>query len=178
LARERNSQIEFGPERSDPFGPDAWSAFLSAELDAQVEVVFTRARRTVLKVHPRGALRTVRMNAFFAHAPDPVREAVASWIRSGRRARRKLELLDAWVETQIETVERKQPRALRLVTQGRAQCRAEIRRRDQGAPVTPRGVRHHDSPDQAADDRTRRLARKRRACGRATHRRGRFSTAR
>jgi hypothetical protein len=119
LARERNSQIEFGPERSDPFGPDAWSAFLSAELDAQVEVVFTRARRTVLKVQPRGALRTVRMNAFFAHAPDPVREAVASWIRSGRRARRKLELLDAWVETQIETVERKQPRALRLVTQGR-----------------------------------------------------------
>ena len=53
------------------------------------------------------------------HAPDPVREAVVSWIRSGRRARRKLELLDAWVETQIEVVERSEPRAVRISTRGR-----------------------------------------------------------
>ena len=84
----------------------------------QVEVVFTRARRTVLKVEPRGARRTVRMNAFFAEAPAPVREAVAAWIRSGRRARHKLELLDAWVETRIEAVERTAPRRIHLVTRG------------------------------------------------------------
>jgi len=119
LAREREAATNPGPGRGDALGPEAWSAYLSAQLDARVEVVFTRARRTVLKVEPRGALRTVRMNGFFAHAPHPVREAVVSWIRSGRRARRKLELLDAWVETQIEVAERREPRAVRLSTRGR-----------------------------------------------------------
>ena len=119
MARGREQTLLDGPERSDPLGPEAWSVYLSSELDARVDVVFTRARRTVLKLEPRGPLRTVRMNAFFAHAPDPVREAVVSWIRSGRRARRKLELLDAWVETQIEVVERLEPRAVRISTRGR-----------------------------------------------------------
>ena len=108
-----------GPEPDNRLGPDAWSSFLSRELDTRVEVIFTRARRTVLKLEPRGRERTVRMNEFFAHAPAEVRAAVVSWIRSGRRARRKLELLDAWVEAQIESLERTAPRRLRVVTLGR-----------------------------------------------------------
>jgi hypothetical protein len=118
-ARSRTKAIDEGPEREQPLGPDAWSAFLSREFDAPIEVTFTRARRTVLKLEPRGGVRNVRMNEFFARAPLEVRSAVVSWIRSGRRARRKLEVLDAWVEAQIEHVERSAPRKLRVVTRGR-----------------------------------------------------------
>lgn len=108
-----------GPGQLKSLGPEAWSEFLSLELETQVEVIFTRARRTVLRVEPHGLRRTVRMNAFFAHAPPDVRGAVVSWIRSGRRARRKLELLDLWVETQIESMERSAPRRLKIVSAGR-----------------------------------------------------------
>jgi hypothetical protein len=125
-ARRRTEDAHDGPERDLPLGPDAWSAFLSRELDGQVEVVFTRARRTVLRLEPRGRKRTVRMNEFFAAAPGDVREAVVSWIRSGRRARTKLALLDAWVETQIEIVERTAPRRLTAVTRGRVHDLARL----------------------------------------------------
>lgn len=108
-----------GPGQPSSLGPEAWSEFLSLELETQVEVIFTRARRTVLRVEPHGLRRTLRMNAFFAHAPADVRGAVVSWIRSGRRARRKLELLDLWVEAQIELMERSAPRKLKLVSAGR-----------------------------------------------------------
>jgi len=118
-AHPRKKEIDEGPEPDEPLGPDAWSAYLSSELDSKVEVVFTRARRTVLRLVPRGRERTVRMNEFFAHAPAEVRSAVVSWIRSGRRARRKLEILDAWVESQIESVERSAPRRVRVNTCGR-----------------------------------------------------------
>ncbi|HUR28664.1 MAG TPA: hypothetical protein VM509_10790 [Planctomycetota bacterium] len=115
-----------GPEPDIPLGPAAWSAYLSRELDGEVEVIFTRARRTVLRLQPRGEKRTVRMNEFFAAAPPPVRSAVVAWIRSGRRARRQLQILDAWVETQIEEVERAAPRSVRVITEGRVHDLARI----------------------------------------------------
>ena len=116
---QRQSIEATGPGQQQPLGPDAWSEYLSAELKAPVDVIFTRARRTVLRVEPRGVHRSVRMNAFFAAAPPDVRAAVVAWIRSGRRARRKAELLDQWVETQIESMERSAPRKLKIVSAGR-----------------------------------------------------------
>ncbi len=118
-ARTRTKETGEGPEPDEPLGPHAWSEYLSHALGAPVEVIFTRARRTVLKLEPRGSLSTVRMNEFFAHAPSAVRSAVVSWIRSGRRARRNAKILDTWVEAQIEIVERTAPRRLRAVTSGR-----------------------------------------------------------
>jgi len=141
-----------GPESSEsPEGLDAaaWGEFLSQALEAPVQVVFTRARRTVLRLEPRGRERTVRMNAFFAGAPAEVREAVLAWIRSGRRARAKLERLDAWIETQIEIVEQTAPRPVIQRTRGRvhdlARLAAEVRAQEfpstfeqDGGPAWPK----------------------------------------
>lgn len=115
----RESSANSGPGRDSPLGPDAWAALLGDALGGAVEVRFTRARRTVLRLEPQGRGRLVRMNAFFADAPVDVREAVIAWVRSGRRAKRKLARLDAWVEEQIGTLEQRAPRRLRVVTRGR-----------------------------------------------------------
>lgn len=75
-----------------------WSAFLSRELGAPVEVAFGRARRSVLVARPlRGGYR-VRMHRGFEAAPQEVRAAAAAWLRSGRRARRATSVLDAWID--------------------------------------------------------------------------------
>ena len=76
----------------------AWSALLTRELRAPVEVAFGRARQNVLVARPsRGGYR-VRMHRGFAAAPPEVRAAVAAWLRSGRRARRATGVLDAWID--------------------------------------------------------------------------------
>jgi len=75
-----------------------WSAYLTRELGAPVEVAFGRARRSVLVVHPsRGGYR-VRMHRGFEAAPQEVRAAAAAWLRSGRRARRATSVLDDWID--------------------------------------------------------------------------------
>jgi hypothetical protein len=75
-----------------------WSAFLTRELGAPVEVAFGRACRSVLVARPtRGGYR-VRMHRGFEAAPHEVRAAAAAWLRSGRRARRATHVLDAWID--------------------------------------------------------------------------------
>ncbi len=118
-ARPRKPEASNGPEQSELLGPDAWSLFLSRELGLEVQVVYTRARRSVLKVEPHGSRRTVRMNSFFAAAPIEIQYAVVAWVRSGRRARRQLALLDTWIESQIELLEKQAPRKVRTVSAGR-----------------------------------------------------------
>ena len=76
-----------------------WAAHLSDALGVPVEVSFGRARRHVLVARRESDRMTVRMNRCFAAAPDEVRADVAAWLRSGKRARRACERLDAWIET-------------------------------------------------------------------------------
>lgn len=119
MTTSRESSANPGPGRDSPLGPDAWASLLGQALGGVVEVRFTRARRSVLRLEPKGRGRLVRMNAFFADAPLDVREAVIAWVRSGKRAKRKLARLDAWVEEQIGALEQRAPRRLRAVTRGR-----------------------------------------------------------
>ncbi len=83
-----------------PFAESDWSAFLSDALRVTVHARFTRSRKTPVAVRPlrgsRGALE-VRMHRLFAEARPEVRAAVASWIRSGRRAPRACARLDAYI---------------------------------------------------------------------------------
>lgn len=89
-----------------------WQSFLASELRCPVRVVYTRARRTPVQVRPvekrRGAGRLpvsgleVRMHSMFDSAPPEVFRAVASWIRSGRRAPRACALLDRWIMESLE----------------------------------------------------------------------------
>lgn len=107
-----------------------WEALLSRELGHEVRVRYGRARRSVLQVHdlctappplrrPPGRGYYLRMNAFFGRAPEEVQGAVVAWLRSGRRARRASAVLDAWIERQIEELEERSPRRIRLVTEGK-----------------------------------------------------------
>src|SRR5688572_10757391 len=79
---------------------DAWSAFLAAELRVPVSARFTRSRKAPVAVRParqpRGALE-VRLHRLFTEAPPEVHGAVASCVRSGRRAPRACAQLDAWI---------------------------------------------------------------------------------
>ena len=116
------------------FNERDWSAFLSEELNSTVQVRFGRARQRVLEARHRStgiggtSVLNVRLSSFFANAPADVREAVAHWLRVGRRARKSAALLDAWVET---TVAELPPVARRCL------------------PIRPRGL-HHDLPPIAA----------------------------
>lgn len=86
--------------------PQAWETFLSSELGTPVVVKTTRSRRLPIQVR---TLRSpdrleVRMNAFFADAPEDLRSAVASWIRSGSRAPRACRALDAFLDASLKRV--------------------------------------------------------------------------
>lgn len=114
-----------------------WEALLSRELGHEVRVRFGNARRSVLQVHdlctappplrrPPGRGYYLRMNAFFGRAPEEVQGAVVAWLRSGRRARRASAILDAWIERQIEELEERSPRRVRLITEGQVHDLASI----------------------------------------------------
>lgn len=97
-----------------------WSTYLASELRVPVGVVYTRSRKTPVAVRPlrqpRGALE-VRLHKLFAEAPPEVHAAVASWVRSGRRAPRACARLDAYI---AEILRRSPPTAARraLVPRG------------------------------------------------------------
>ena len=103
------------------FSAREWERFLSEELDQPVRVRFGRARQRVLVATPpadRAAPYDVRMNGFFADAPAEVRAAVASWLRSGKRARRACRVLDAWIDETIQRLPPPPPRAIELRPRG------------------------------------------------------------
>jgi len=113
------------------FNERDWSAFLSEELKSAVHVRFGRARHRVLEARhqPTGiggsSVLNVRLSSFFADAPTDVREAVAHWLRVGRRARKSAALLDAWIETAVGELPPVERRRL---------------------PLRPRGLHHDLSP--------------------------------
>jgi hypothetical protein len=92
---------------------------LARTLDRPVEVRFGDARRTVVHAAVRKGTLVVRLNAFFAAVPEDVLAALAVWLRSGRAARRACRLLDAWIDQNLERLQRESPRAVRLCTAGR-----------------------------------------------------------
>jgi len=98
------------------FSAHDWSRFLTARLSRPVSVSFGRARRRVIVAQRLRGDLAVRMNAFFEHAPDDVREATATWLRSGRRARAACQRLDRWIDeaqTRYPTPTRRAARRVR-----------------------------------------------------------------
>ena len=108
------------------FNEDDWRAFLVAELGGEIAVRFGRARHKVVRVVSQSGRRTVHLNAVFAEAPDEVRDAVARWIRAGRRARAATRTLDAWIETRLQQLEVERPARVELTTRGATFDLAEI----------------------------------------------------
>ena len=62
----------------------------------------------------------MRLHRFFEAAPREVQEALASWMRSGRRARRACELLDRWIQAEVDRLPADRPRQQSIV--GRGHC--------------------------------------------------------
>lgn len=89
-----------------------------------MRVRFGRARRQVLVAFPERTGLRVRMNQVFSSAPGEVREAVAAWLRSGRRARRACDRLDRWIASIVPALG--PPRPVRLVAHGLHHDLAEI----------------------------------------------------
>jgi len=109
--------------------PADWEQRFRAELDYPVRVVYSRARRTVLRVQdlcvapralrrPPGQGLLLRMSSFFAEAPDEIQDAVVRWIRSGRRARRTNRMLDEWTHARIDELSQEAPRPVRAEPRG------------------------------------------------------------
>lgn len=98
------------------FSADDWARFLSGRLGREVRVRYGRARRQVIVAFPGPACLRVRMNQAFGRAPQPVRVAVADWLREGRRDRQACRTLDVWIASILTSLG--PPRAPRAVLRG------------------------------------------------------------
>ena len=114
------SALPSASERPAVFAARDWSAYLTAELDCPVEVSFSRARKTPVVLVSSGSKSLVRMNAFFSEAPPEVRQALATWLRSGRRAKRAARTLDDWIEQRLALLLREEPRTVSIRQIGEA----------------------------------------------------------
>lgn len=102
-------------DRED-FSAEDWARFLSGRLGRQVRVRYGRARRQVIVAYPEPAGLRVRMNQAFGRAPEPVRIAVADWLRVGRNARAACHELDDWIASIVSTLG--PPRLPRILVRG------------------------------------------------------------
>ena len=92
------------------------AAHLGALLGERVRVRFGRSRTK--PVQARWGSGTppaieLRLAGFFAGAPAEVRDDLAAWLRSGRRARAACARLDAWIDAELAQLEQRSPRDAR-----------------------------------------------------------------
>lgn len=105
----------------EPLTASCWEKALSERLGRKVQVTYNRARTMPVQVQWRGGLRTcaqVRLHEIFRSAPDEVVEAMASWIRVGKRARRRCDVLDVWLARKLAQLPPRRPRRAMLRTVG------------------------------------------------------------
>lgn len=106
------------------FSAEDWTRFLSGRLGRSVRVRFGRARRQVIVAFPGPSGLRVRMNQAFGRAPQPVRHAVADWLRVGRQDREACRTLDTWIASILASLG--PPRPPRVVLRGAHHDLAEI----------------------------------------------------
>jgi len=116
----RSSSAVVGVEQT----ADGWSRYLGAALGVPVVVTFGRSRsvpvqsRRVRLEPGGGAGIEIRLHRMFAAAPGDVRQALARWLRLGRRAGRASVRLDGWIQEALVGEPPPPPRATRLVPSG------------------------------------------------------------
>jgi hypothetical protein len=106
-----------------------WRRALEARLGCEVRLVPTRSRRRPLQLRvlrrarpERGLAELVelRLHALFDEAPPELHDAVASWVRSGARARRACKEIDLWIRDGLERLPAPVARPERLRVRGSA----------------------------------------------------------
>lgn len=102
-----------------------YEAFLSERFGVPMRVVFGRSRTSPVQARtyrPRGSAHAgweVRLHRMFAGAPDDVRDALAKWLKNGRRSRAAADRLDAWIHAALAELPPRH-RTIRLAPRGRA----------------------------------------------------------
>ena len=71
-------------------------------MQVPVQVTYGRSRSTPIQVRWNGKHPLIRFHHMFGEAPTEIVEAVAAWLKNGRRARRACTELDAWIHTSLE----------------------------------------------------------------------------
>jgi len=92
-----------------------WSRFLTERFEHPVEVSFGRSRSAPVQARafetPEGLPGwQLRLHRMFSQAPEEVRDALATWLRAGRRARKAGPVLDEWIHATIASLPRRQAR--------------------------------------------------------------------
>lgn len=95
-----------------------WESRLSDALDKQVAVTFGRARTQPVRATFENGNVDIRLHEFFAEAPVGILHDLAAWLRSGRRARRACERLDAWIDEQLAALPTNGRRRIAVCTRG------------------------------------------------------------
>jgi hypothetical protein len=89
-----------------PWTPAQWGEYLTEATGNPVRVTFGRARRQVIQSKgywddPTGKPIELRVSAFFSQAPPEILQAVAQWLRSGKRAKAACAELDSWIAEKL-----------------------------------------------------------------------------
>ena len=89
-----------------------WSRFLTDRFELPIQVSFGRSRSAPVQARafetPDGqAGWQLRLHKLFAAAPEEVRDALAKWLRAGRRARKAGPVLDEWIHAEIASLPRR-----------------------------------------------------------------------
>jgi len=105
------------PETAEPeaWTEANWSHFLTERFSLPIEVSFGRSRSAPVQARAFEAAGgqqgwQLRLHKLFATAPEEVRDALAKWLRAGRRARKAGPILDEWIHTEIASLPRKAAR--------------------------------------------------------------------
>ena len=102
------------PETAEPgeWTEANWSHFLTERFSLPIEVSYGRSRSAPVQARAFEAAGgqqgwQLRLHKLFATAPEEVRDALAKWLRAGRRARKAGPILDEWIHTEIASLPRK-----------------------------------------------------------------------
>jgi hypothetical protein len=124
------AQEEHLARRAVVFEESDWQEFLTDELGTEVRVRYGRARHQVVRVQKVRGKTLVTLSKFFGAAPRDVREALATWMRSGKRARKATRTLDVWIDERVRELAHEAPRGRKLEPRGAhhdlAQLAAEL----------------------------------------------------
>ena len=98
-----------GAKCGPPWTPEQWGDFLTEATGNPVRVTFGRARRQVITskgywADPTGKPIELRLTSFFSQAPRGILLAVASWLKSGKRAKAACAELDLWIAEQLRSL--------------------------------------------------------------------------
>lgn len=115
-----SAQARQGLLFEEPPVQETWADFLARETGRPVAIRFGNARTSVIRYRRErtGEIR-LHMSGFFEQAPREIRQAVAAWVRAGKRAKRAAHLLNDWIHEKTKTLAPAPRRGFRARTQGR-----------------------------------------------------------